>query len=133
VEIIAEEVSTKRRETYGYTAEQIVSKVEHDGSAIAILNHILRATNPFELERLLTKVIPQRYFESHAFSEDSSGGSVLLSLETCFRAAFDIVPDEVKTRVTRRYVTILCEDSEIDVFLYEKAFFKGKEGVSQPL
>lgn len=63
VEIIIEQISNRKRETYGYTAEQIVKKLERDSSAIAILGHLLKTTNQIKQERLLLKVLPHRYFE----------------------------------------------------------------------
>jgi len=42
VEIIVDEVAKRKRETYGYTAEQILTKVENDISSISIISHLLR-------------------------------------------------------------------------------------------
>ena len=55
VSIVLTEVERQKREHYGYTAEQIVSKLERDSSADAILPHLMQKTNSVEIERLLLK------------------------------------------------------------------------------
>jgi len=64
VEIIVAELSKARSENYGYTAEQIVTKINRDPSVVAILKHILKSTNETELERLLLEVLPQKYLDN---------------------------------------------------------------------
>ncbi len=45
MEVVASEVADLKRDTYGYTAQQIVTKVENDSSSIAILGDLLKKTN----------------------------------------------------------------------------------------
>lgn len=138
VEIIVGEISTRKKETYGYTAEEIVSKLERDSSAVAILGHLLKGANQFEIERLLLRAIPQRYFElkediEPEFPSPGYGEyleyleNTLLSLEKCFRSAFDIASDEVKRKVMKRFLSILKEEDEHKVLAYETAFFRGND------
>jgi hypothetical protein len=44
IEIVVQEVSNKKKQTYGYTAEQVVRKVRQDPSSISIAAHLLRET-----------------------------------------------------------------------------------------
>jgi len=68
VRMINGEVASSKRQTYGYTAEQIASKIERDSSSVAILTHLLKKTNERELERLLLEVLPERYLALEAES-----------------------------------------------------------------
>jgi hypothetical protein len=130
--MIVEEVSTRKKETYGYTAEQIVEKLERDSTAVAILNHLVKSVKPRELERLLEKVIPEKYFDllidaaedpiNHQYPEHLQS-----VLEQCYRLSFDSVSDDVRTTITSRFVSILKEEDEFRVLNYETAFFKAKD------
>jgi hypothetical protein len=124
VQMVLKEVSLKKRATYGYTAEQIVSKLERDTSAAAIMPHLLKATNPTEIERLLISVVPEAYL-SHLDDEDGYGPEVLCPLlESCFHMAFDLAPDELKARVTNRFVAVLKEERGQIVRMHGTAFFR---------
>ena len=69
VEIVTSEVAALKRDTYGYTAQQIVSKVENDSSSMGILADLLKGTKPKELVRLLLGDLPSRYMEISALEE----------------------------------------------------------------
>lgn len=125
VDIVIKEVSARRKENYGYTAEQIVSKLERDSSAISIIEHILKETNHTELERLLLSTIPKRYNDLK--TEEFVPAYSFSSLEHCFRAAFVIVNEEAKKKVMKKFVAILKEADEEIVLSYETAFFKGSD------
>lgn len=121
VEIIVEEISARRREKYGYTAEQIVSKLERDPSAIAIIGHLLKTTGQFEIERLLLKVLPQRYFE--LIAAEAPATDILAIFEKCFRSAFENATEDRKKKVVTKFVSILKEEDQRTVLTYETAFF----------
>ncbi len=125
VDIVIKEVSARRKENYGYTAEQIVSKLERDSSAISIIEHILKETNQTELERLLIIVIPKRYNDLK--TEEFVPPNVFTSLEHSFRSAFGIVNEDIKRKVMKKFVSILKEADEEIVLSYEIAFLKGKD------
>ncbi len=63
LQMIVEEISANRRDKWGYTADQIVKKLERDESAMSIHKHLLKDVPEFQIECLLMKVIPKRYFE----------------------------------------------------------------------
>jgi hypothetical protein len=124
VDIVLKEISARRRQNYGYTALQIVSKLERDSSALAILEHLLKSMNSSELEQLLLRAIPERYMATQA---DWGGQEFLESLVRCFHLAFDIAPHEIKGKVAKRFVAILKEEGEELVLTYESRFFRGSD------
>lgn len=125
VEMILSEIEQRKRTNYGYTAEQIVTKVEKDSSARSILPHLLKEINAIEIERLLTKVVPDRYFLRELIGEPSDVTSpIASSLVALFRKAFEVASDDLKAIVSRRFVTILKEDAETIVLAYGTAFFR---------
>jgi len=131
VRMVVDEVGTKRGEIYGYTAEQIVTKIVRDPSVFPILGHLLKSMKAFELRRLLLKVLPSRYFEKvdneHLPDDSVPLKNLLAALEGCFRLAYDLVSDPVKQEVAKAFVRILKEESAEVVATYETAFFRGKD------
>ena len=123
VNIVAKEVSAKVQAVSGYTAKQIVSKVEKDPSAVSILTHLLNSCSPIECERLLITVLPTRFREvSNDPLAEYDTNRVCAALQAAFRAAFEFATEEIKRRVMKRYVTILKEESGDLVREYEEAF-----------
>src|SRR5437879_1262010 len=103
LQMIVDEVSANRRAQYGYTAEQIVKKLERDESAMSIHKHLLKEVPEFEHERLLLTAIPKRYFELDTSvgefgPEPDIEGQRRLAI--CFRSAFDMASKETKKKVT---------------------------------
>ncbi len=126
VEVVVGEVAETRREKYGYTAEQIVRKIESDPSTTAILEYLLKSTNEFEKERLLLNVIPQEYFHLAALDEEATA-KALSSLTLCFRIVFENASEETKRKVAKNFVKVLKEESQTVVQAHQKWFFKGKD------
>lgn len=122
VDIVMEEISSKKYENYGYTAEQIVSKLERDSSANAIIMHLLKSLNEKEIERLLLKVLPEKYMEwmQSEFVPDH----LLTSMRICFREAINQAPDELKYKVAAKFIVMLKEESDSVITAYSNAFFK---------
>jgi len=130
LQMIVEEVSANRSAKYGLTADQIVKKLERDESAMSIHKHLLKDVAGFEIERLLMKVIPKRYFElDSAMGEFGPEPDVIRQerLATCFRSAFDLATDETKKKVTARFVSVLKEEDQRIVLAYEEAFFRASD------
>jgi len=109
VHIVFKEVEKRKRENYGYTAEQIVSKLKCDSSADAILNHLLKKTNPIEIERLIFKVIPENYALA---LEDDSPFYAQAALVSCFRTAFTQFSEELKKKSVEKFVRAFREESD---------------------
>ncbi len=130
VRIIIEEISAKRRKNYGYTAEQIVTKVESDFSAIHILRHLLKEIKEPERERLLLRILPSRYF----YHKNSEGEEIayladpaLPVLETCFRLTFESSSEKTKQAVAKEFARVLKEEDSETVSVYEVTFFRGSD------
>lgn len=137
--MVFDEVSAWRKKEYGYTAEQIVAKLERDPSSLAILNHILRETKEHERGRLLLDVIPARYMEI----ESERGSTSLFGVEDveyvqaltetqtrlshCFRTCFDMIPNKTKKKVMNKFISILRTENQETVFTYETAFVRGTD------
>jgi hypothetical protein len=124
VDVVVEEVAKSKKEKYGFTAEQIVNKIERDSSSINVLQHFLKETSEFERERLLTDVIPVSYFE---IGDNSEAPFSLDDFEKCFRQTFDTLPDDKKSVVSKQLVRVLKEESGDRVFTYETAFFRASD------
>jgi hypothetical protein len=123
VDIVVDEVAIERRKNYGYTAEQIVSKLTRDSSADAIITHLLKEAPPREIERLLLQVLPKANQErqNDQFSPEHLGAA----LTVCFRSALKLADAGLTKQVANRFATILrTEDSDV-VESYGATFFRG--------
>jgi len=127
--MVIDEIAAKRKEAHGYTAEQIISKLERDKSAVGILGHLLKEMTESERVRMLVKVLPNRYFELEMYSEDEfSAGAVdaekFALLSRCYRTAFGMIAEEDRKKVAKAFVEVLRKEDEHTVFTYETAFFQ---------
>jgi hypothetical protein len=128
LDMILDEISHLKTKQYGFTAEQILSKIEKDPSCVSILPHLLRDTKDHEVERLLLRLIPERHFVIQAdeyLTEDDF--STLERLARCFRVAFDAAKDEIKVTATHKFVSVLKEAEHQTVFTYEDNFFRASD------
>lgn len=121
VNMVAGEIATKSQAAFGYTAQQIVTKIEKDPSAISFLEHLLKKMRPHEYERLLIDVIPERLSELNAswWSDEEVDTKVIEALKAAFRTAFQLTHYELRTKVMTRYTTILKEESGEIIREYE--------------
>lgn len=126
VGIIIRNVAKAKATTYGYTANQIVRKVESDTSAGAIVGELLRETPPQELERLLVRTLPDRYLERSAGDLLGNDQSLPILVRT-YHAAMDIAAEETRQKAMKRYISVLKEQPEFEVLRYEEAFFRAKD------
>ncbi len=126
LEIIVNELSASKRQSYGVTAEQVVAKLQSDPSSITILDHLLRKMNEQELERLLIEAIPNAYLDGARFQPQEKEAG-LQHLARCYRAALALAPDDVKRKVVKRYIGVLEHESEYTVRAYETHFFRGTD------
>lgn len=120
LEIAIADVTKKKAAIYGYTAEQIIAKLQSDPAATRLLNRLLDGVRPYELERLLMSVIPQRY-EADAVQPVPQVKTALLSI---FHLAFDLAPEETKSKVAEFGARIVREKSEATVNEYQDDFFR---------
>ncbi|MBN1537606.1 MAG: hypothetical protein JW908_12790 [Anaerolineales bacterium] len=107
VSIVIEEVEIKRLEKYGYTAEQIVSKIENDASAKSIIPNLLSELNTSELERLMLKILPKQCLDL----TDDVPKHIIPAYIYCFDTAFNLSSDEIKKRVANNLAKTVKEES----------------------
>lgn len=124
VNLIVEDVSTRKSASYGYTAEQIVAKIERDTSTSAILEHLLVDTNEQERNRLLLEVIPQRY---SYYIVDEPSPIIQTSLGSCFRLIYDKASEEIKKKMAKLLVKVIKEGSRDIAYIYETVFFRAND------
>lgn len=125
VRMIVREITEVRKQTYGYTAEQIVAKLEADPSVgSALLENMLNDVKPAEKRRLLLTVLPRRYFD---LAEELESPQEVSGLEKGFRIAFDSAPDDLKRDVVAKFISMLKEEGEHQISLYERAFFRASD------
>lgn len=125
LDIIIAEVVKHREKTYGYTAEQIVAKLERDSSSLAILPQILEETRDTEMERLLIDVIPREYFAAEEDALDF--GVYQRSLRDCFRLVFDKADVLIKKKAVGELVRVIRGSDQKTVYSFEEAFFLGSD------
>jgi hypothetical protein len=126
LEIVINEISSHRRETFQFSAEQVVSKIQSDSSAVAILDHLLRKLGRAELEKLLLELLPKAYFET-AKSGDPQTADTLKRFELCFRQVFDSAPADLKRMVVAKFLGILENESEYIIQSYQSSFFRASD------
>ncbi len=136
VRMIIKEITDVRKQKYGYTAEQIVAKLEADPSVgPALLEHMLKEVKLTEKRRLLMTVLPRRLVELEQqdafvlpdFGEIDVPPPDLTGLEKGFRVAFDTAPDDLKTDVVARFVFMLKEEGAYQIAQYERVFFRSPD------
>ena len=128
VSIVVGEIEGKKREQYGYTAEQIVSKILRDSSVDSIIPHIVKQANSAEIEKLLLRVLPTAYLDylqDDVFDENLAHLPDSFSL--CFRIAFEQATDNIQKKVAQNFVRIIKEESQGFLFAYGKAFFRASD------
>jgi hypothetical protein len=91
VRMIINDVAATQRRRYGLTADQIVNKVARDSTAVAIVQHLLKAAPAPELGRLLLEALPTAYFQE-VETEFVPDQAVLDRYAVLYRAAFDMAP-----------------------------------------
>ena len=125
VEIVAEELALRRRETYGLTAEQILSKLRSDTSSLAILPDLLRSSNEEECRRLLLDVLPAAYVELH--SDIWSDPHLRETLSKAYRAVLNFVPENDKRLAARQFVAVLKGEPRGTVQAHETGMFRARD------
>ena len=128
VEMISDEQARVRRAATGWTAEQLLSKIRRDGSALTILGHLLKEVNDHQKERLLLELIPSAYVQAgdpaFAFDDSMSGQQARL------QKAFELIHDQASARVQQKcameFVRVVREEDGDYVAAYGAAFFRPK-------
>jgi len=132
VKMVTGEISVVRKKTFGYTAEQIVTKIETDPSALSIITHLLKNTREPEIKRLLLKIIPQRYLELEDLNNqpDVEGyipKGTFKRLANCYHLAFEVASDKTKRDIALEFIRVIKEESAEVVKTYKLVFFRGED------
>jgi hypothetical protein len=126
VDLIIEEVAKRRRDTFGLTAEQVLSKIERDSNCLPLLKHLLTNVGALDRERLLLKLLPDRYLALAAADEDepfSNESAKLARLQKAYRIVYEQAAEAEKQKAAAAFVTILREADGDVVTRYRQAFF----------
>ncbi len=128
VKMVAQDIGGKKAEVYGYTAEQLVTKLESDLGCVAYLPHILKDMKDGEKRRLVLSVLPERNYEWNSFSDEGCPASVRREVRSAFGKCFRVVRQQVnwetQTELIRQYVAILKEKPSHYRKCYEETFFR---------
>lgn len=127
VKMVAEDIAQKRRETYGYTGEQVIAKINNDAEAFpTLMPSILAKVFRRERERLLFELLPAENsrLRSLEFAVLDTAGLAQRNrecdcLRLCFRVLVDSVDDNTKKRLLEKYLSILHDGSAWDRRHYE--------------
>ncbi|MHC1682725.1 MAG: hypothetical protein AB6733_07225 [Clostridiaceae bacterium] len=125
VAMVIREVEGWKRRDYGYTAQQIISKLERDSSAVSIISHIVAEANSSEVERLLLGALPNAYIQASV--DDETPPYVLPGFIQCYRTTFKHSPEALKKKVMNKYIKMLKEESDTIILPYEIAFVRGSD------
>ena len=124
VEIIIKEISSKKRETYGYTAEQILAKIEKDRSSRSIWTHLLTEMNNYEKSKLLLSLLPNRLLEA---SKDIFYDETEENLYSDFyEEVYKYVDDNDKIKIAAEFCRIVKEENENKVNIHIENFFNSE-------
>jgi hypothetical protein len=127
VDIIVEEVAKRRKEKFGLTPEQVLSKIERDSNCLPYLKHLLADVNERDRERLLLRILPDRYNEL-ADEDDSAPFTIpsptLPRIQKAYRIVYEAATDEHKAKAAAEFVRVLREADGETVTRYRRAFFQ---------
>ena len=119
VEMICKELGD-RKGSHGYTAEQVIGKIRRDFTAGAILQDLLRKdVSSKEIRRLLTKIIPETYYEEQKAAndfeyEEKNYRHVLPTLKSLYHLTYQQADTDLRRDVARSFIQIVKEaDSDI--------------------
>jgi hypothetical protein len=125
VEIVTRQVAKHKQETYGFTAEQLLTRLGGGSSALSLVAHLVRDTPLPELERLLIDLLPTAYFA--AIEDPNAEPGYEEHLLVCYRSVFELASEEIKTNVCKHIYTIYRNDLETTVNAYEDKFFRASD------
>jgi hypothetical protein len=141
VRMVANKTAKRRREQYGYTAQEVMAKIECDSTAFpGILPALLKKLPQSERKRLLLKLLPERNSELRcglilATENDffvPSHRKQIRCVSLCFRQLFQSSDPETVSEVVNKHLRILHSGAEMDRRHYEYAFFRARDIAHYP-
>jgi len=99
---------------------------------IAILPHILKDVKKHEINSLITRLIPQRYFEIEGETpedpwQNDYNQDTQTILEKVYRTIYDNSDKDVKVEMAKEFTRVIKEEAEYYVIKYGDAFFKARD------
>lgn len=110
VEIVLAEVTERKKNTYGLTAEQLFDKLGSGETVLSLVAHLVKETREEELFRLLTEVLPGAYFSSIADGDAPIEAAEHLAI--CHRAVHDSASENVQELTAQSYYETCCKAPE---------------------
>lgn len=125
IDLIVADVVRFRQENFGFTASQILLKIERDPNCLPILRHLLDDVQQSEQDKLVLHVLPERYIE---LAEQSGGESpALATLRKAYLTAKAVASESALKEAALDYVRVLKEGSSNLVARYDEAFFRATD------
>ncbi len=123
VDIVLDEIHKKKRENYGYTAEQITEKILSDASSDSIIEHLVKEMNDGEIRRLLLEKLPTAFYQLKENEDPFNPINAIKSpLAKCFSKILLKSNYETQSLVMKQHVRIVKEQSSFHVECYDSAF-----------
>jgi hypothetical protein len=119
VEIIAREIS-QAKETHGPTAERIGQKIIADLNSRYQIDHLLKAINATEIDRLVLTVLPRLYFEQ-------TDSSLQSTISHCYRKAFEASANDTRRKAAERFVHVVRSEGDQRILAFEDSFFRAPD------
>ena len=121
-EMILKEVAKRKKETYGFTADELVAKILADPSTVGIFPHLIKSVNIRELRRLIVEripLLPGWIDKTNGFTDSEAA-----RLTVCFHYAYEAADSFTKKEVVEKYLEVLRTGTGPLVQLYEECFFR---------
>ena len=126
--LIVEDVIGVRQRKFGFTAKQMLNKIESDPSCLPILRHLLDDMQEAERDKLILDAIPRRYLELALDSADDFEVFTTLGiLRKAYLTARMVASQSALERAATDYVKVLKEGDSNLVVQYDEAFFRAED------
>jgi hypothetical protein len=134
VDIILREIAAKRQSRAGYTADQLVSKLEKDPGASKLIKHHTRSMHEGQISQFLLSSAPNRFFsllerENHIsdFEEIIEISAIKSALRETFRTIVKDASGNIRTQVAQKFISVLKEGSQQYIKEYARNFFNSSD------
>lgn len=127
IDIIVADVVRFRQENFGFTAGQILLKIERDPSCLPILRHLLDDVQQSEQDKLVLNVLPERYIELAEQSGGDTSSPIMVTLRKAYLTAKAVASEGALNAAALDYVRVLKEGTSDLVSRYDEAFFRATD------
>ena len=123
VDLVLLEVKEKSKQKFGYTAEQMVSKILSDRAAISIVTHLMKDMNSSQLEELLTITLPEKYLELQGDPDPFvSHENALHNIRECYQMIVRECDTDTKRAIAAKYASVVRNQNDYVINTYDEAF-----------